>query len=191
MQGMMDSRGFLRKPGSAMFVARYNGGPAMSDTNTLHDEDFFAWTRQQAKALRAAAQSQANQPLDWENLAEEIDGLGASERSVLGSHIMRIIQHFAKLEFSPAIEPRNGWRRTIRLARIQVERRLDDNPSLRRQLRRIVEQETRRGIEYAIADLEEHAEIDEVDANSLRRSRYSPEQVLGDWFPPELPRDGE
>ena len=157
----------------------------MSDTNTLYDEDFFAWTKQQAKALRAAVRNRANQPLDWENLAEEIEGLGASERSALGSHIMRIIQHFAKLEFSTAVEPRNGWRRTIRLARLQAEKRLQDNPSLRRELRRIVERETRRGIEYAIADLEERGEIDEVDANALRRVRYSAEQVLGDWFPPD------
>lgn len=157
----------------------------MSDTNTLYDEDFFAWTKQQGKALRSAARTGTNLPLDWEHLAEEIEGLGASERSALGSHIMRIIQHFAKLEFSSAVEPRNGWRRTIRLARLQAERRLQDNPSLQRQLRRLVERETRRGIEYAIADLEEHAEIDDVDANALRRVRYTPEQILGDWFPPD------
>jgi hypothetical protein len=160
----------------------------MSDRNTLYDEDFFAWTKQQSKALRVAARTRANQPLDWEHLAEEIEGLGASERSALGSHIMRIIQHFAKLQFSPAIEPRNGWRRSIRLARLQAEKRLQQNPSLRRELRRIVEQETRRGIEHAIADFEEHGEIDEVDANALRRSRYTAEQVLGDWFPEEPPR---
>jgi hypothetical protein len=161
----------------------------MSDSNTLYEEDFFAWTKQQAKALRAAGRNRTNQPLDWEKLAEEIEGLGASERSALGSHIMRIIQHFAKMEFSPAVEPRNGWRRTIRLARIQADKRLRDNPSLRRQLRRIVDVETRRGIEYAVADLEEHGEIDEVDANALRRSRYTVEQVLGDWFPPEPERE--
>jgi hypothetical protein len=56
---------------------------------------------------------------------------------------------------------------------------------LRRELRRLIERETRRGIEYAIADLEEHGEIDEVDANALRRVRYAPDQVLCDWFPPE------
>jgi hypothetical protein len=163
----------------------------MTDLKTLYDTDFFAWSAHQARALRAAARSRANQPLDWENLAEEIEGLGASERSALGSHIMRIIQHFAKLEFSPAAEPRNGWRRTIRLSRLQAQKRIESNPSLKSQLRRIVEAETRRGVEYAIADLEERGEIDEVDANALRRVRYTPDQVLGDWFPPEPPRDAE
>src|SRR5437763_8142019 len=161
----------------------------MSDTKTLYNADFFAWTRQQAKALRAAARVPSNQSLDWENLAEEIEGLGASERSALGSHVMRVIQHFAKLEFSPAVEPRNGWRRTIRLARLQIQKRVEDNPSLRPELRRIVERETKRGIEYAIADFEEHGEIDEVDANAVRRARYTVAQVVGDWFPPEPPRE--
>jgi hypothetical protein len=160
----------------------------MADVDSLYGQDFFAWTKRQAKALRAAARARSNLQLDWEHLAEEIEGLGASERSALGSHIMRIIQHFAKLEFSPAIEPRNGWRRTIRLSRLQAQKRVENNPSLRSELRRLVESENRRGIEYAIADLEEHGEIDEVEANALRRLRYTVDQVLGDWFPPEPDR---
>src|ERR1700693_1915523 len=107
----------------------------MSDAKTLYDEDFFAWSKQQAEALRAAVRGgESNQQLDWENLAEEIEGLGISQRSAVGSHILRIIQHLSKLEYSSAIEPRNGWRRTIRLARLQVQRRLDDNPSLNPEL---------------------------------------------------------
>src|SRR5437763_5249921 len=113
----------------------------MSDVKTLYDEDFFAWTKRQARALRDAARSRTNQPLDWENLAEEIEGLGASERSALGSHILRIIQHFAKLEFSPAVEPRSGWRRTVRLARLQAQKRLEATRGWRLGLRRIAEQE--------------------------------------------------
>ena len=101
---------------------------------------------------------------------------------------MRIIQHLVKLEYSPALEPRNGWRRTIRLARLQVQRRLKGNPSLKAELAQFVEEETGTGIELAIADLEEHGEIDEVEANVLRRARYTEEQVLGDWFPEEPPR---
>lgn len=157
----------------------------MPDGKTLYDEDFVAWSRQQAKALRQAARPGSNQNLDWENLAEEIEGLGISQRSAVGSHIMRIIQHLAKLDYSPAAEPRNGWRRSVRLARIKVEQRLDENPSLRSEVSQIIQDEMRRGLEYAIADLEEHGEIDEVDANALRRTRYTPEQILGDWFPPE------
>jgi Domain of unknown function DUF29 len=164
-------------------------GVVMAEPKTLYQRDFLAWSRQQAEALRAAAPTGSNQLLDWENLAEEIADLGASQRSAVGSYIMRIIQHLVKLEYSPAAEPRNGWRRTVRLARLQLQKRIDSNPSLKPELGTLVLAETRRGIEYAIADLEEHEEIDEVDAQVLRRARYTEEQVLGDWLPEE-PRAG-
>jgi len=159
----------------------------MAESETLYRRDFLAWSKQQAEALRAAARTGSNQLLDWENLAEEIEDLGASQRSAVGSYIMRIIQHLVKLQYSPAAEPRNGWRRTVRLARLQVQKRVEANPSLKPELGGLVVGETRRGIEYAIADLEEHSELDEVEAQVLRRARYTEEQVLGDWFPDEPP----
>jgi len=163
----------------------------MADPKTLYDQDFLAWSRQQSEALRAAARTGSNQLLDWENLAEEIEDLGRSQRSATASHIMRVIQHLVKLEYSPSIDPRSGWRRTIRLARLQVQKRVEDNPSLKAELAQLVEEETGRGIEFAIADLEEHDEIDELGANVLRRARYTEEQVLGDWFPTEPPRESQ
>jgi len=160
----------------------------MTDLKTLYEHDFAAWTHHQAEALRAVARGSSNQLLDWENLAEEIESLGTSQRSALASHIMRIIQHLVKLEYSPSVEPRNGWRRTIRVARVQAQRRVEENPSLKPELSKFVEDETIRGIELAIADLEERGELDEVGANALRRARYTVEQVLGNWFPDEPPR---
>jgi hypothetical protein len=160
----------------------------MTNVRTLYDEDFVAWSKLQAQALRMAARTGSNQGLDWENIAEEFESLGASQRSAVGGHIMRIVQQLVKLEYSPAVAPRNAWRRTIRLARLQVHRRVEDSPSLQLESGPFVKQETRRGIELAIADLEEHWEIDEVEANVLRRARYTEEQVVGDWFPDEPPR---
>jgi hypothetical protein len=160
----------------------------MSDGKTLYGEDFYAWSKQQAKALRSAARTGSNRLVDWENIAEEIEDLAVSQRSAVGSYVMRIIQHLLKLDHSPAVEPRNGWRRSIRLARLQIQRRLETSPSLMPELPRIVEEETKRGVEYAIADLEEFGEIGEVEVNAVRRTRYTPDQVLGDWFPPEPER---
>ena len=103
----------------------------MSETAALYEEDFVAWAKQQAEALRAAARAGSNLQLDWENLAEEIEDLGRSSARGLRAHMTRIVQHFVKLEHSPAVDSRNGWRRSIRLARLQIERLLRDNPSLR------------------------------------------------------------
>ena len=83
----------------------------MPQSSDLYDQDFFLWTKEQAAALRRAKES--NLPLDWENLAEEIESLGKSDRRQLTSQIRRILRHLLKLEASPAARPRAGWRSTI------------------------------------------------------------------------------
>ena len=80
----------------------------MPKTNGLHDQDFLLWTEEQATALRRAAGS--NLPLDCENLAEELESLGASQRAELNSQVRRVLRHLFKLEASPAVDPRAGWR---------------------------------------------------------------------------------
>ena len=75
----------------------------MSDVSAHHDEDFVTWSREQADALRAAGRGGSNQTLDWENLAEEIESLGKSERHTLKSQIQRVVEHLLKLQHSPAV----------------------------------------------------------------------------------------
>jgi hypothetical protein len=176
---MMGRPGFSRKPPSAILEA------IMTDLKTLYETDTAAWSEQQASALRAAARGGSNQPLDWENLAEEIEDLARSLRLRLRSQIARIIHHQVKLEYSPALDPRNDWRRT-RQARHDIERILEDNPSLRREVPRLIEGETPRAVQFAILDLEEHGEFDQ--SPNIRGVSYTEEQVLGDWFPEEPPR---
>jgi hypothetical protein len=84
----------------------------------LYGGDFVLWTEDQAAALRRAKGS--NLPLDWENLAEEIESLGKSQRAELNSQIRRILRHLIKLETPPAANPRAGWRPTIRDARAEI-----------------------------------------------------------------------
>jgi hypothetical protein len=79
----------------------------MPKTSGLYDRDFFLWTQEQAAALRAVRKS--NLPLDWDNLAEEIESLGKSDRRQLKSQIRRILRHLLKLEVSPAVDRRAGW----------------------------------------------------------------------------------
>ena len=155
----------------------------MADTTTLYDEDFVAWSKQQAEALRAAARAGANLPLDWENLAEEIESLGRSQRHTLHSQIYRIIRHLLKLQHSPARDPRRGWVETISDARSEIEIVLDDSPSLRGEVEAIVETELGRGSRRAIRDLSEFGEIDPVMQQAIRDAQYSVDQVLEDWFP--------
>jgi hypothetical protein len=63
---------------------------------------------EQARMLRAAADAGWNAPIDWVNVAEEIESLGRSERHARVSHIGIVIEHLLKLQASPATEPVRG-----------------------------------------------------------------------------------
>jgi len=105
----------------------------------LYEEDFVRWTEQQSSALRDAARVDTNLPLDWENLAEEIESLGRSQRHELRSRLAVILEHLMKLEYSPAIDPRTGWIDTIGRERLNVEDLLQDSPSLRGEVGSMIE----------------------------------------------------
>jgi len=157
----------------------------MTDPATLYDRDFLLWSKEQAEALRAAARGGSNRPIDWENIAEEIEDLGKSVRRELRSQIRRIIRHLVKLEHSPATDPRRGWKESIRGARSEIEDLLADAPSLAPELGQIVMEQTTRGIREALSDLEDQGEVASLDLAKLRRNSYTAEQILGDWFPEE------
>jgi hypothetical protein len=74
----------------------------------LYRTDLALWSAQQAHALRSAARERHNLPVDWENVAKEIESLGASERRALASQVRTVIEHLMRLEASPATDPRNG-----------------------------------------------------------------------------------
>jgi hypothetical protein len=155
----------------------------MAKLKALYDEDFFRWTEEQAAALRQAKAS--NLPLDWENLADEIESLGRSDRRELRSQITRILRHLLKLEASPAGQARAGWRSTIREARSEIEGVLEDSPSLRREAEAIISNQIGAAAELAADDLGQHGESADAVWKRLDTRHYTTEQVLGDWFPDE------
>ena len=153
----------------------------MPKAGELYDQDFFLWTQQQAAALRRAKSS--NLPLDWENLAEEIESLGKSDRRELTSQITRILRHLLKLTISPAAEPRAGWRASVNEARSHIDLLLEDSPSLRREVDNLIQKQVRAAAKLAAADLQQHREPAEALRAQLERCTFTAEQVLGDWFP--------
>ncbi len=153
----------------------------MAKIAALYEEDFIRWTEAQADALRRAAGQRSNLPVDWSNLAEEVESLGRWQCRELRSRIAVIIEHLLKLEFSPSIEPRPGWVETIGRERRDIERLLDDSPSLRGELDRLVALEWPRTAAF-VAD---HLVLrGEADAEFVcDRPAYTASQVLGDTLP--------
>jgi hypothetical protein len=91
-----------------------------------YEVDFYIWTRGQADALRRRA---ANE-LDWENLAEEIESVGRSEKREIESRLEDLLLHLLKWRYQPALQC-GSWRSSIGEARFRIARVVKDNPSLR------------------------------------------------------------
>ncbi|HWB47626.1 MAG TPA: DUF29 domain-containing protein [Stellaceae bacterium] len=163
----------------------------MSDAKALYDEDFVAWSKDQAEALRAEARAGSNQKLDWENLAEEIESLGKSQRHELRSQVRRVIEHLLKLECSLAMAPRRGWCESISDARSEIDLILRDSPSLKREVRSAIAIGLKPAARKAIFALEEHAELNTAARARIQAMTYTEEQILGDWFPPGPPPSSE
>jgi uncharacterized protein DUF29 len=156
----------------------------MTKMGDLYDEDFVRWTEEQAAALRRA--KGANLPLDWENLAEEIESLGRSDRRELRSQVTRVLRHLLKLEVSPAPDPRAGWRASVDEARDEIEGLIEDSPSLRREIDDVIKKQIRSAAKLAADDLSQFGEPGGAVRERLEQGGFTAEQVLGDWFP-DLP----
>ena len=94
----------------------------MTPDGSLYDDDFYAWTQEQAELLRRGPAG-ANR-LDYDLIAEEIEDLGRSELSAAQSLCEHIIEHLLKLEYSGLDDPANHWRREITEWRVQLDKKL-------------------------------------------------------------------
>lgn len=94
--------------------------------NTLYERDFHAWLQDQAEKLRA----RSHNDIDWDNLAEEIESVGGSQRREIRSRLERLIQHLLKWQFQPGRRS-ESWRITIGEQRTFIPGIIEDSPSLR------------------------------------------------------------
>ena len=115
----------------------------------LYDQDFYAWTQEQAATLRA--HFQGDNRLDVEHLAEEVEDLGKSELKALESQVVNILAHLLKLDYSSLEWPRNHWRQEIFAFRNLLHERL--TASLKRLLLRGLDRLYGRAREAAAAAL--------------------------------------
>ena len=92
----------------------------------LYDQDFYAWSREQAELLRAGELGQA----DIEHIAEEIESMGRTEKRELISRLEVLLLHLLKWRYQPG-KRGPSWEASIRVQRYSVDDHLDDNPSLK------------------------------------------------------------
>ena len=91
-----------------------------------YDEDFFAWTEEQARLLRAGEFAQ----LDTSNIAEEIDDMGRSIRRELRNRLSVLTMHLLKWRYQPGYRS-PSWSGTISEQREQIADLINESPSLK------------------------------------------------------------
>ena len=85
-------------------------------TDTLYDDDVYAWAHQQATALRmlAATRGLPNE-LDLANVAEEIEDLGRTEFHRASSFLRLFLIHLLKMSARPDSRSADHWRAELRV----------------------------------------------------------------------------
>ena len=151
--------------------------------SSLYEADFYAWTRDQSEKLRALFVDRANLPLDFENLAEEIESVGRRDRRQLHSRMARIIERLLKLGEWTLPEPRNGWENSGREERDSLDLLFEQSPSLRP----VAGEELTPAFRRAARHVEQ--KLVELCIDPLPRDcPYTLDQVLSETWWPE-PRD--
>jgi Domain of unknown function DUF29 len=100
---------------------------------TTYQSDFYSWTQQQASLLKAR---QFNE-LDFDNLIEEIETMGRSEKHALESRLAVLLQHLLKWKYQPERRGRS-WQLTLKEQRIKLAKLLKINSGLKNELDEIL-----------------------------------------------------
>lgn len=116
-------------------------------STTLYETDFYAWTQRQTALLRAEEFEQ----IDWDNLIEEIESLGRSQRQEIRSRLAVLMMYLLKLSYQPQRRSRS-WRVTVMTQRAELEPLLHDNPSLHAHLGTITAEAYPIALKKAVAE---------------------------------------
>lgn len=101
-------------------------GATIMQLKTLYDQDFYQWLGEQINALQVG---QLNE-LDPENLIEELESLGKSEKRAIISYLKVLVLHRLKWQYQSDRRSRS-WISSIDHARFEISLILEDSPSLR------------------------------------------------------------
>lgn len=124
----------------------------MSEVTELYDRDFYAWTQDQAAALRAWPGGARPNALDIAHLAEEIEDLGSAQRNAAKSLLRQLILHLLKLRFHPDARAVRHWRSEVVNYRVQIEDVFADSPSLKARRADLAEPAWRQALRLLRAD---------------------------------------
>ncbi|WP_232315069.1 DUF29 domain-containing protein [Picosynechococcus sp. PCC 7003] len=92
----------------------------------LYDQDFNLWLVETIHFLKEGKLLE----VDYENLIEELETMGRSEKNALKSNLKILLMHLLKYQFQRE-KRSNSWRYTITEHRQRISDSLDNSPSLK------------------------------------------------------------
>ncbi len=144
--------------------------------NDLYEADFYAWTQEQARLLR----EQRWADLDLDNLVDEVESVGRSDKRQIESRLEVLLAHLLKWKFQPGGRC-NSWIGTIFEQRGRIAGLVEESPSLREFQRQEVFKS------YRAARLTAAKETGIALGVFPEECPFTPEQVLDLEYFPENP----
>jgi hypothetical protein len=146
----------------------------MRRNSTAYDEDFYAWTQEQAKLLRSGNLSQ----IDVENVAEELESMGRSDKREIDSRLEVLLMHLLKWQVQ--VRQRSpGWSGTIREQRRRITKLLRESPSLRPAIAQLIPEA------YLEARDKASDETGLPESMFPTECPFTPDQIMAEDFLPE------
>ena len=155
-------------------------------SSALYARDFYSWTQRQADALRAL-RGQEIGGLDLENLIEEIEDMGRSERKAWQSNCYQGVKHLLLMECWGSVNPPSltGWITEVKGFRREMANAIKENPGLQGSYAEMYGNALRDGTEAACDKLVEMS-CDADPSLAEREARRYWQQVLTEKTPYEI-----
>ena len=110
-------------------MKKYMSKSVTKKIQNQYDKDFYAWAITNAKLLKQGKISE----IDIENIAEEIESMGKSEKRELLNRLSVLIAHLMKWKHQ-AKKRSKSWELTIKEQRFEIADLLADSPSLKSEI---------------------------------------------------------
>jgi len=144
------------------------------DELSKYETDFYGWAIEQAELLRTRRLNEA----DLDNIAEEIESMGRSEKRELVNRLAVLLAHLLKWQSQPGLR-RTSWRLTVVEQRRRLARHMQGNPSLTTILPDAIDEA------YDYARLAAQSETGLADSAFPATCPYSFDQVSDERFWPD------
>ena len=94
---------------------------------SLYEQDILLWVEETVSKLKA----RDFESLDLDNLIEEVESLGISQKKELINRLIVLLEHLLKRLYVDLPYDYNGWERTIRTQRNNLQVLIKQVPSLK------------------------------------------------------------